>query len=326
MDVTDRLCRFFHRRLSRHARLYTEMVTTGALIHGPREKLLRFHEEEHPIALQLGGSDPDDLAACARWGQARGYDEINLNCGCPSERVQRGAFGACLMAEPELVADCVKAMNDAVSIPVTVKHRLGLDADESYDFLAEFVGRVADAGCSVFIVHARNAWLKGLSPKENREVPPLRYESVYRLKRDFPHLTVIINGGLRSHEEALVTLEHVDGVMIGREACDNPWMLAQVDPSYYGVTAPVLSRGEAVDAMRMFLLAELAEGTPARAVLRHMLGLFNGLPGARRWRRQLSDAALLSQSGARVLDDALAALGAAAWGPEQDMLGEARVN
>lgn len=326
MDFTDRLCRFFHRRLSRRARLYTEMVTTGALIHGPREKLLRFDEAEHPVALQLGGSEPDDLATCARWGQQRGYDEINLNCGCPSERVQRGAFGACLMAEPRLVADCVKAMRDVVSVPVTVKHRLGLDADESYDFVAEFVGRVADAGCSVFIVHARNAWLKGLSPKENREVPPLRYESVHRLKRDFPHLTVIINGGLRSHDEALAQLQHVDGVMIGREACDHPWMLAQVDPHYYGVAAPLHSRREAVDAMRTFLHAELAEGTPARAVLRHMLGLFNGMPGARRWRRHLSDAALLSQSGARVLDDALAALGAVGGEPPAAVVGEAAFN
>ena len=311
MDFTDRLCRYFHRRLSRRARLYTEMVTTGALLYGPREKLLRFHDEEHPVALQLGGSEPDELAQCARWGEARGYDEVNLNCGCPSERVQRGAFGACLMAEPQLVADCVRAMRDAVSIPITVKHRLGLDADESYDFVAEFVGRVAEAGCTVFIVHARNAWLKGLSPRENREVPPLRYESVYRLKRDFPHLTMVINGGLRSHEEALAQLVHVDGVMIGRQACDDPWMLARVDPDYFGLSAPIASRIEAVDAMREFLRVEVADGTPARAVVRHMLGLFNGLPGARRWRRHLSDADLLSQSGAALLDDALAALTAA---------------
>jgi tRNA-dihydrouridine synthase A len=215
------------------------------------------------------------------------------------------------MAEPQLVADCVRAMRDAVSIPITVKHRLGLDADESYDFVAEFVGRVAEAGCTVFIVHARNAWLKGLSPRENREVPPLRYESVYRLKRDFPHLTMVINGGLRSHEEALAQLVHVDGVMIGRQACDDPWMLARVDPDYFGLSAPIASRIEAVDAMREFLRVEVADGTPARAVVRHMLGLFNGLPGARRWRRHLSDADLLSQSGAALLDDALAALTAA---------------
>lgn len=313
MDFTDRLCRFFHRQLSRRARLYTEMVTTGALIHGPRDKLLEFDDLEHPVALQLGGSEPGDLAKCARWAQARGYDEINLNCGCPSERVQRGAFGACLMAEPQLVADCVRAMSDAVSLPVTVKHRLGLDAEESYDFVAEFVGRVAEAGCTVFIVHARNAWLKGLSPKENREVPPLRYEAVYQLKRDFPNLTVVINGGLRSHDDALAQLEYVDGVMIGREACDNPWMLARVDPDYFNLSAPLASRGDAVDAMRAFLRAEMERGTPARAVVRPMLGLFNGLPGARRWRRHLSDTDLLAKSGVDVLDDAYAALGAAGF-------------
>ncbi len=305
MDFTDRFCRFFHRRLSRRARLYTEMVTTGALIHGPRGRLLAFDPAEHPVALQLGGSEPADLARCARMGEQAGYDEINLNCGCPSERVQRGAFGACLMAEPDLVADCVRAMRDAVSIEVTVKHRIGLDRVESYDFLAEFVGRVAAAGCSVFIVHARNAWLKGLSPKENREIPPLRYEVVHRLKRDFPDLVIVLNGGLRSHESALEQLQHVDGVMLGREPCDSPWMLSEVDPRFFGELAPVSSRFDAVDGMRDYLLRETAGGVPPRAVLRHMLGLFNGLPGARRWRRSLSDAALLAEVGASALDLAL---------------------
>ena len=222
MDFTDRFCRYVHRRLTRRARLYTEMITTGALIHGNRERLLKFDSSEHPVALQIGGSEPADLARAARWGEQAGYDEINLNCGCPSERVQQGAFGACLMAEPELVADCVRAMREAVSIPVTVKHRIGLDRSESYEFVARFVDQVASAGCQVFIVHARNAWLKGLSPKENREIPPLRYDTVYRLKRDFPHLAIVINGGLRSHDEALRQLDHVDGVMLGRAPCDDP--------------------------------------------------------------------------------------------------------
>ncbi len=308
MDFTDRLCRFVHRRLSRRARLYTEMVTTGALIHGARDKLLRFHAEEHPVALQIGGSEPDELARCARWGEEQGYDEINLNCGCPSERVQKGAFGACLMAEPQLVADCVAAMREAVSIPVTVKHRIGLDREESYDFVAEFVGRVAEAGCTVFIVHARNAWLKGLSPRENREIPPLRYDIVHRLKRDFPQLTIVINGGLRAHADSLAQLSHVDGVMIGREACDNPWMLAEVDTLYYGQSGPVASREQAIESIRPFLETEVAEGTSARAVLRHLLGLYNGLSGARRWRRTLSDSAVLARFGAGALDQALQAI------------------
>ena len=238
LDHTDRHCRYFHRQLSRHARLYTEMVTTGALLHGPRERLLRFDEAEHPVALQLGGSEPEELAQAARFGERAGYDEIDLNCGCPSERVQRGSFGACLMAEPTLVADCVRAMRDAVSIPVTVKHRIGLDRVEDYGFVRDFVGTVSQAGCEVFIVHARNAWLKGLSPRENRTVPPLRYETVARLKRDFPRLTIVLNGGLRDHATALAQLSQVDGVMIGREACDNPWMLAEVDVRYFGQPSP----------------------------------------------------------------------------------------
>jgi tRNA-dihydrouridine synthase A len=282
------------------------MITTGALIHGQRDRLLRFDQGEHPVALQIGGSEPDDLARAAAWGEQAGYDEINLNCGCPSERVQRGAFGACLMAEPDLVADCVRAMREVVKVPVTVKHRIGLDRDESYDFVARFVDRVAQAGCRVFIVHARNAWLQGLSPKENREVPPLRYETVYRLKRDFPSLTIVINGGLRSHEEALRQLDHVDGVMLGRAACDDPWLLARVDSRFYGAADPIDDRLQVLEAIRPFLAQQVVEGVSARAVLRHVMGLFNGLPGARAWRRTLSDSALLAQYDAGTLDQALA--------------------
>lgn len=222
MDWTDRHCRYFHRQISRHTWLYTEMVTTGALLHGDVPRHLDFDEVEHPVALQLGGSEPDDLAKAARLGEQWGYKEINLNCGCPSERVQRGAFGACLMAEPKLVAEGVKAMRDAVSIPVTVKHRIGIDAIETYDFVRDFVGTIAEAGCETFIVHARNAILKGLSPKENREIPPLRYEVVYQLKRDFPHLEILLNGGVQTLEQIDTHLEHVDGVMIGREAYHHP--------------------------------------------------------------------------------------------------------
>lgn len=290
MDWTDRHCRHFHRLLTRHALLYTEMVTTGALIHGDVARHLRFNAEEHPVALQLGGSEPADLAHCARLGLQWGYDEVNLNCGCPSERVQRGAFGACLMAEPNLVADCVKAMVDAVDIPVTVKHRIGIDRTESYEFVRDFMGTVAEAGCSTFIVHARNAWLKGLSPKENREVPPLRYELVHRLKKEFPHLTIAINGGLTTSAEVARELGHVDGVMLGREAYHNPWWLASWDREFFGSTAQPPAR-EAVElAMTDYMAREAKEhGTPWNAIARHMLGLRNGLPGARRWRQVWSD-------------------------------------
>ena len=227
MDWTDRHCRYFHRLLTRHALLYTEMVTTGALRHGDVLRHLRFNAEEHPVALQLGGSEPEDLAHAAKLGEQWGYDEINLNCGCPSERVQRGAFGACLMNEPQTVADGVKAMRDAVSIPVTVKHRIGVDRVESYDFVRDFVGQVAQAGCQVFIVHARNAWLQGLSPKENREIPPLRYELVYRLKQDFPDLTIVINGGVTDNDQIATHLNSVDGVMLGRESYYRPWLMTE---------------------------------------------------------------------------------------------------
>ena len=290
MDWTDRHCRYLHRLLSRHALLYTEMVTTGALIHGDVERHLRFHAEEHPVALQLGGSEPADLAHCARLGEQWGYDEINLNCGCPSERVQRGAFGACLMNEPQLVADCVKAMVDVVQVPVTVKHRIGIDKDESYAFVRDFIGTVADAGCKVFIVHARNAWLKGLSPKENREIPPLRYAVVRQLKQDFPHLTIAINGGLNTDALVQEELQHLDGVMVGREAYHNPWWLARWDALYYGAPETTLTREAVEAAMVEYMVREAAEhGTHWYSIARHMLGLRHGLPGARRWRQVWSD-------------------------------------
>ncbi len=290
MDWTDRHCRFLHRLLSRHALLYTEMVTTGALVHGDVARHLRFNDQEHPVALQLGGSEPTDLAHCAKLGEQWGYDEINLNCGCPSERVQRGAFGACLMAEPQLVADCVKAMVDVVSVPVTVKHRIGIDKVESYDFVRDFVGAVSLAGCNTFIVHARSAWLKGLSPKENREVPPLRYALVHQLKRDFPHLNIAINGGITTNTQITEQLQQLDGVMLGREAYHNPWLMASWDAEFFGEVPATLTREDVEAQMCDYMARELAEhGTPWSAIARHMLGLRHGLPGSRGWRRMWSD-------------------------------------
>jgi tRNA-dihydrouridine synthase A len=290
MDWTDRHCRYFHRLLSRHALLYTEMVTTGALVHGDVARHLRFNTEEHAVALQLGGSEPADLAHCAQLGESWGYDEINLNCGCPSERVQRGAFGACLMAEPQLVADCVKAMVDVVKVPVTVKHRIGIDKGESYGFVRDFVGAVSEAGCNTFIVHARNAWLKGLSPKENREVPPLRYELVHRLKREFPDLTIAINGGITTGEQVAAQLVELDGVMVGREAYHNPWWLASWDEAFFGAPGGERTRESVELQMVDYMAREGAEhGTPWASIARHMLGLRHGLPGARRWRQVWSD-------------------------------------
>ena len=290
MDWSDRHCRYFHRLLSRHALLYTEMVTTGALIHGDVARHLRFNAEEHSVALQLGGSEPAELAHCARLGEQWGYDEININCGCPSERVQRGAFGACLMAEPGLVADCVKAMVDVVSVPVTVKHRIGIEREERYEFVRDFVGMVSEAGCGTFIVHARNAWLEGLSPKENREVPPLRYELVHRLKRDFPQLTICINGGFATGEQIEAQLIHLDGVMVGREAYHNPWSLASWDGAFFGAEASGVTREQVEEQMCDYMAREsAADGTRWSAIARHMLGLRHGLPGSRRWRQVWSD-------------------------------------
>jgi len=290
LDWTDRHCRYFHRLLTQHALLYTEMVTTGALIYGDVSRHLRYNEQEHPVALQLGGSEPADLARCAKLGEEWGYDEINLNCGCPSERVQRGAFGACLMAEPQLVADCVKAMVDVVSVPVTVKHRIGIDKTESYEFVRDFVGSVSEAGCRTFIVHARNAWLKGLSPKENRDVPPLRYELAYQLKRDFPSLIIVVNGGITSSAQIAEHLFHLDGVMLGREAYHNPWWLASWDATFYGADATETTREQVEQQMCDYMAREAAEhGTPWPTMARHMLGLRHGLPGARHWRQVWSD-------------------------------------
>ncbi|MDR3453303.1 MAG: tRNA dihydrouridine(20/20a) synthase DusA [Rhodoferax sp.] len=291
MAWTDRHCRYFHRLLSSQTLLYTEMVTTGALVHGDVARHLQHDAGEHPVALQLGGSEPSDLAHSARLGEQWGYDEINLNCGCPSERVQRGAFGACLMAEPQLVADCVKAMLDAVSVPVTVKHRIGVDRTESYEFVRDFVGTVSEAGCRTFIVHARNAWLKGLSPKENRELPPLRYELVHRLKREFPALTICINGGITDSEQVAQQLQALDGVMIGREAYHNPWWLAQWDEQFFHRPARAALTRETVEEQMTDYMAREAKlhGTPWSAIARHMLGLRHGLPGSRHWRQVWSD-------------------------------------
>ncbi|MEY4748910.1 MAG: tRNA dihydrouridine(20/20a) synthase DusA [Pseudomonadota bacterium] len=302
LDWTDRSCRHLHRLITRRARLYTEMVTTGAIIHGDRSRHLDFGAIEHPVALQLGGSEPADLAACARLAERWGYDEVNLNCGCPIERVQRGAFGACLMAEPGLVADGVKAMRDACSLPVTVKHRIGIDRTESYAFVRDFVGRVAEAGCEVFIVHARNAWLQGLSPKDNREIPPLRYEFVRRLKRDLPALTVVINGGLRSDAQIAEQLAPgvpdspaaddapaLDGVMIGRQAYHEPWQMAGWDATFFGQAGPAVSREQVETDWVDYLQGLHDRGEPWMPAMRHALGLYNGLPGARAWRQFWSD-------------------------------------
>ena len=294
MDVTDRHCRFFLRQVSSQARLYTEMITSGALIHGDVRRHLEFSEEEHPVALQLGGSEPDELAHCAKLGEQYGYDEINLNIGCPSERVQKGAFGACLMAEPALVAQCVSRIKDEVSLPVTVKHRIGIDKVEVYSFVRDFVGTVAQAGCKTFIVHARNAVLKGLSPKENREIPPLKYLYVYHLKQDFPHLEIVLNGGVTSLPEIDLHLKSVDGVMIGRAACSNPWFLAD----------PGKTRTEVVGAMYEY--AKNVESL--RHVTRHVLGLYHGMPRARLWRQMLSDAVELKRNDPALLLHALEAV------------------
>lgn len=288
MDWTDRHCRFFLRQLSRHALLYTEMVTTGALLHGDSVRFLRHGEAEYPLALQLGGSVPAELAACAKLAEQAGYDEVNLNVGCPSDRVQNNMIGACLMAHPALVAECVKAMRDAVSIPVTVKHRIGIDGCDSYAELCDFVGQVREAGCQSFTVHARIAILAGLSPKENREVPPLRYEVAAQIKRDFPDLEIILNGGIKTLEECRAHLQTFDGVMLGREAYHNPYLLAQVDRQLFGSTTPTLSRFEAMHSMRAYIAAHLAEGGNMHHITRHMLGLGQGFNGARRFRQLLS--------------------------------------
>ncbi len=289
MDWTDRHCRYFHRLLTQHALLYTEMVTTGALLHGDYRHILRYNPEEHPLALQLGGSHPRDLAVCAKMAEDFGYDEVNLNVGCPSDRVQNGRFGACLMAQPQLVADCVAAMAGAVRIPVTVKTRIGIDDQDSYPELAHFIATVAEGGCRCFIVHARKAWLSGLSPKQNREVPPLRYDVVYRLKADFPTLTVILNGGLTSLDHSEAVLPRVDGVMVGRQAYHNPYLLADVDRRIFADNRPVMTRAELAVQLLPYLRQELATGIRLNSLVRHAIGLFHGQHGGRAFRRHLSE-------------------------------------
>ncbi len=298
MDWTDRHCRYFHRLLTKNTLLYTEMINAGAVVHGDVPRHLRFNTEEHPLALQLGGSEPDKLAQAAKIAEEWGYNEVNINCGCPSERVQKGAFGACLMAEPYLVADCVKAMLDAVKdpvkTPITVKHRIGInkteDTPEGYAFVRDFIGTVADAGCQTFIVHARNAWLKGLSPKENRDIPPLRYEIVHQLKADFPHLNIAINGGLTTNVQIAEQLQGLDGVMVGREAYHNPWLLASWDEAFFG-GAPNSATRESIESQMVTYMEreKAAHGTPWATIARHMLGLRHGLAGSRRWRQVWSD-------------------------------------
>ncbi|HCW94985.1 MAG TPA: tRNA dihydrouridine(20/20a) synthase DusA [Pseudomonas sp.] len=288
MDWTDRHFRYFARQLSQRTLLYTEMVTTGALLHGDASRFLRHDESEHPLALQLGGSVPGDLAACARLAEAAGYDEVNLNVGCPSDRVQNNMIGACLMAHPQLVADCVKAMHDAVGIEVTVKHRIGINGRDSYAELCDFVGQVSEAGCRSFTIHARIAILEGLSPKENREIPPLRYEVAAQLKQDFPELEIVLNGGIKTLEQCEAHLRVFDGVMLGREAYQNPYLLANVDQALFGSSAARVSRAEALRAMRPYIERHLAEGGAMHHITRHVLGLGQGFPGARRFRQLLS--------------------------------------
>jgi len=305
MDWSDKHCRFFWRLLCENALLYTEMVTTGALLHGDTARFLDYDVSEHPVALQLGGSDPRDLAACAKLAEQWGYDEVNLNCGCPSDRVQNGAFGACLMAKPVLVADCIKAMQDACSIPVTVKHRIGIDDIDSYGAMANFVQTIAEIGCTTFIVHARKAWLSGLSPKENREIPPLRYDDVYLLKREFPALNIVINGGIRTLDECAQHLQQVDGVMLGREAYHNPFILADADQRLFSSNEPAKTRAQVLQELLPYIERHLQSGGTLHHVTRHILGLYLGEHGARKFRRHLSEHA--ARRGA-TLDILLAAI------------------
>lgn len=311
LDWTDRHCRYFLRLISRHTWLYTEMITTGALLHGDVDYLLRFDPSEHPVALQLGGSEPADMARCAQLGAEFGYDEININVGCPSDRVQNGRFGACLMAEPQRVGDCVAAMTATVSIPITVKTRIGIDEQDSYEALHHFVATIAAAGCRTVIVHARKAWLSGLSPKENRTIPPLRYDIVYQLKRDFPQLEIVINGGIGTLAQARAQLNHVDGVMIGREAYHNPFMLAEVDGAFYDDAHVVPSRDEIVEILLPYIEQELALGSPLKHMTKHILGLYHGVAGARAWRRYLSENSHRADAGVDTIRAALSAVTAA---------------
>ncbi len=306
LDWTDRHCRYFHRLLSSQTLLYTEMVTTGAIIHGKGD-FLAYNEEEHPVALQLGGSNPQDLAHCAKLAQQYGYDEVNLNVGCPSDRVQNGRFGACLMAEPQLVADCVAAMKSVVDIPVTVKTRIGIDDMDSYEFLTDFISLVSEkGGCEQFTIHARKAWLSGLSPKENREIPPLDYSRAYQLKKDFPHLVIAVNGGVKTLAEVSEHLQHLDGVMIGREAYQSPYLLAEVDQTIFGMDTPIKKRSQIIEEMFPYIERQLAQGSYLGHITRHMLGMFQNMPGARQWRRYISETAHKPGAGIEVVQAALA--------------------
>lgn len=304
MDWTDRHCRYFHRLLAPHVRLYTEMVTTGALIHGDRERFLRFDPTEHPVAIQLGGSDPEQLTRCAQFAQSAGFDEINLNVGCPSDRVQSGRFGVCLMREPEVVRDCLAAMAEAVEIPVTIKTRLGVDELENYDYFRQFVETVSESGVKVFLVHARKAWLQGLSPRENREIPPLRYNWVHKLKQERPDLIVAVNGGIADLDAVSDQLQHVDGVMIGRAAYQNPWLLTAIERTLIN---PDWQPGQAeiIRQMMEYVDEQMTRGVPLKSMTRHLLGMFQGQPGAKRWRRRLSERAHLPESGPELLIESM---------------------
>lgn len=309
MEWTDRYCRYFFRLLTKHSLLYTEMVTAAAIVHGDARRILDFDDREHPIALQLGGSSPQELAASVRIAEPFGYDEINLNCGCPSDRVQAGRFGACLMAEPALVANCVCAMQDATDVPITIKIRLGIDERDSYPELVNFIGTIAETGCRTFIVHARKAWLQGLSPKQNRDIPPLLYDWVYRLKQDFPDLEIVLNGGITSLGAAMEHLVQADGVMVGREAYQNPYFLAEVDRLIFTDPSPRPSRREALEQFAVFCAAHMAAGEVRLGHLsRHVLGLFQGQPGARRFRRHISTNAHRPNAGIEVLQEAIEAM------------------
>jgi len=306
LDWTDRHCRYFHRLISQQTLLYTEMVTTGAILHGKGD-FLEYSEQEHPLALQLGGSNPVDLAACAKLAAERGYDEVNLNVGCPSDRVQNGRFGACLMAEPELVADCVSAMKEVTDIPITVKTRIGIDEQDSYEFLTKFISTVSEkGGCEQFTIHARKAWLSGLSPKENREIPPLDYDRAYQIKKDFSDLVIAVNGGITTLEQTKEHLHHLDGVMIGREAYHSPFILAEVDQQIFGLDTPIKKRSQVVEEMYPYIERELSKGASLGHISRHMLGLFQSMPGARQWRRYISENAHKKGAGIEVMQTALA--------------------
>ena len=305
MDWSDRHCRVFWRQLTQHSLLYTEMVTTGAILHAGPERFLHFNQQEHPIALQLGGSNPNDLAQCAKIAEDWGYDEVNLNCGCPSDRVQNGMFGACLMAHPSLVADCIKAMQDSCALPITVKHRIGIDEMESYDEMVNFIRPIMETGCKTFIVHARKAWLKGLSPKQNREIPPLNYEMVYQLKRDVPALEIIINGGITDLEQSHEHLQHTDGVMLGRAAYHNPYLLAQVDNSIFGDGSITKTREQVLLDFIPYIEEQLSLGVPLNHISRHILGLFQSVAGAKLFRRHISQQAHIKGAGIEVILQAL---------------------